>query len=240
MHVIVATDGSKQSLTAAKYLKTLVDPARVTDISVIAVVRPLAAVGFADDLSAIRTKSDDPQFGSFQDAAQHAVQVIADALADWGPKVHKRVRSGSPANEIIKPRGGGERQPRHQRDGAARQHRPAGPAVRPVPRARRPPDPSQAADGREEELSLSASSSEARSPSCCWRRPSRACRRASPSETCRPSWTCVAWATCRPWLLPGSEAGTRLHSLTVRRCPTEHRGGPLALRSPSRRSRCRR
>jgi nucleotide-binding universal stress UspA family protein len=102
MHVIVATDGSKQSLTAAKYLKTLVDPARVTDVSVIAVVRPLAAVGFADDLSAIRTKSDDPQFGSFHEAAQHAVQVIADVMADWGPKVHKRVRSGSPANEIIK------------------------------------------------------------------------------------------------------------------------------------------
>ena len=102
MHVIVATDGSKQSLTAAKYLKTLVDPDRVTDLSVIAVVRPLAAVGFADDLSDIRTKSDGPEFGSFQDAAKHAVQVIADALADWGPKVHKRVRSGSPANEIIK------------------------------------------------------------------------------------------------------------------------------------------
>ena len=102
MHVIVATDGSKQSLTAAKYLMTMADPAQVSDVSVIAVVRPLAAVGFADDLSDIRTRSDDPQFGSFQEAAQHAVQVIADALADWGPKVHKRVRSGSPANEIIK------------------------------------------------------------------------------------------------------------------------------------------
>ena len=102
MHVIVATDGSKQSLTAAKYLMTMADPARVSDVSVIAVVRPLAAVGFADDLSDIRTRSDDPQFGSFREAAQHAVQVIADALADWGPKVHKRVRSGSPANEIVK------------------------------------------------------------------------------------------------------------------------------------------
>jgi nucleotide-binding universal stress UspA family protein len=102
MHVIVATDGSKQSLTAAKYLKTMADPARISDVSVIAVVRPLAAVGFADDLSNIKTKSDDPEFGSFQEAAQHAVQVIADALEDWGPKVHKRVRSGSPANEIIK------------------------------------------------------------------------------------------------------------------------------------------
>jgi nucleotide-binding universal stress UspA family protein len=102
MHVIVATDGSKQSLTAAKYLKTLADPSQVTAVSVIAVVRPLAAVGFADDLSPSRSKSGDPQFGSFQEAAEHAVQVIADALAGWGPKVHQRVRSGSPANEIIK------------------------------------------------------------------------------------------------------------------------------------------
>ena len=102
MHVIVATDGSKQSLTAAKYLMTMADPTRVSDVSVIAVVRPLAAVWFADDLRDIRPRSDDPQFGSFREAAQHAVQVIADALADWGPKVHKRVRSGSPANEIVK------------------------------------------------------------------------------------------------------------------------------------------
>ena len=48
MHVIVATDGSKQSLAAAKHLKAFADPKKVTEISVIAVVRPLAAVAFAD------------------------------------------------------------------------------------------------------------------------------------------------------------------------------------------------
>jgi nucleotide-binding universal stress UspA family protein len=100
--VIVATDGSKQSLAAAKYLKTVADPDRISDLSVIAVVRPLAAVGFADDLTQPRPRSGQPQFASFEEAAQHAVQVIADALEGWGPKVHKRVRSGSPANEIIK------------------------------------------------------------------------------------------------------------------------------------------
>ncbi|CAA9358165.1 MAG: Universal stress protein UspA and related nucleotide-binding proteins [uncultured Nocardioidaceae bacterium] len=102
MHVIMATDGSKQSLAAAKYLKTFADPTLVTEVSVIAVVRPLAAVGFADDLAEVRTRSGEPQFGSFREAADHAVQVVAEALAGWGPKINKRVRSGSPANEIIK------------------------------------------------------------------------------------------------------------------------------------------
>ena len=59
MHVIVATDGSKQSLAAAKHLKSFADPARITDISVVAVIRPLAAVAFADELS--ETESGDPR-----------------------------------------------------------------------------------------------------------------------------------------------------------------------------------
>jgi nucleotide-binding universal stress UspA family protein len=102
MHVIVATDGSKQSLAAAKYLKMLADPALVTDVSVVAVVRPLAPVGFADDLADIKPRAGEPQFGSFREAAEHAVQRVADEFAGWGPKVHKRIRSGSPANELIK------------------------------------------------------------------------------------------------------------------------------------------
>ncbi len=102
MHVIMATDGSKQSLAAAKYLKTFADPSLITEVSVIAVVRPLAAVGFADDLAEVQTRSGEPQFGSFREAAEHAVGVVAGALTGWGPKINKRVRSGSPANEIIK------------------------------------------------------------------------------------------------------------------------------------------
>jgi nucleotide-binding universal stress UspA family protein len=102
MHVIVATDGSKQSLAAAKYLKGFADPTLVTDVSVVAVVRPLAPVGFADDLEEHRPRSGAPQFASFREAAEHAVQVIADELSGWGPKVHRRIRSGSPANELIK------------------------------------------------------------------------------------------------------------------------------------------
>ena len=105
MHVIVATDGSKQSLAAAKHLKSFADPSKVTDISVIAVVRPLAAVAFADDLSPVDKRKADHEAGGFRAAAESAVATIASVFEGWGPKVHQRIRSGSPANEIIKAAG---------------------------------------------------------------------------------------------------------------------------------------
>ena len=98
MHVIVATDGSKQSLAAAKHLRSFADPTKVTDVSVVAVIRPLASVAFADDLS----EGTWPAAGTFREAAESAVDTIAAVFDDWGPKVHKRIRSGSAANEIIK------------------------------------------------------------------------------------------------------------------------------------------
>jgi nucleotide-binding universal stress UspA family protein len=99
MHVIVATDGSKQSLAAAKQLKSFADPTKITEISVVAVIRPLASVAFADDLS---DGADKWPAGTFREAAESAVATIAKVFEGWGPKVHKRVRSGSAANEIIK------------------------------------------------------------------------------------------------------------------------------------------
>ena len=101
MHVIVATDGSKQSLTAARYLKSFADPSSITDVSVVAVLRPLASVAFADELSDSEQQASWDTL-SFREAADNAVAVIAAEFDEWGPKVHKRVRSGSPANEIIK------------------------------------------------------------------------------------------------------------------------------------------
>ena len=43
MHVIVTTDGSRQSLAAARHLMSFADPSKITTISVVAVIRPLAA-----------------------------------------------------------------------------------------------------------------------------------------------------------------------------------------------------
>ncbi len=103
MHVIVATDGSKQSLgLAARHLKSFADPTKVTEISVIAVIRPLASVAFADDLSNVDQRKAHADAGTFQSAAENAVDVVAAEFDGWGPKVYRKVRSGSPANEIIK------------------------------------------------------------------------------------------------------------------------------------------
>lgn len=100
MHVIVATDGSRPSLAAAKHLKSFADPEKISEISVIAVIRPLAAVAFADDLSTTERKKEDEL--SFRQAADNATRTIAKIFDGWGPKVNRRIRSGSPANEIIK------------------------------------------------------------------------------------------------------------------------------------------
>jgi nucleotide-binding universal stress UspA family protein len=102
MHVIVATDGSPQSLAAANHLKSFADPQKITGISVVAVLRPLASVAFADEISAAENSGTGEWTGSFREAAQRAVDAVATVFDAWGPAVGKQVRSGSPAAEIIK------------------------------------------------------------------------------------------------------------------------------------------
>jgi nucleotide-binding universal stress UspA family protein len=102
MHVIVATDGSPQSLAAAHHLTSFADPRKITEISVVAVIRPLASVAFADEISEPEQPEIGEGVGSFREAAQRAVDAVAAVFDDWGPKVSKRIRSGSPAAEIIK------------------------------------------------------------------------------------------------------------------------------------------
>ncbi|WP_104106003.1 universal stress protein [Nocardioides sp. 616] len=98
MHVLIATDGSKQSLAAAKYLKSFVDPTKVDSVTVVAVIRPLAAVPFANDLAGQEQESTT----SFRAAADGALAEIASTFDGWGPTVQRKIRSGSPANEILK------------------------------------------------------------------------------------------------------------------------------------------
>ena len=103
MHVIVATDGSPQSLAAARHLKSFADPQKITTISVMAVIRPLASVAFADEISeAAEPPSPGEGAGSFREAAQGAVDAVAAVFDGWGPRIDKQIRSGSPAAEIIK------------------------------------------------------------------------------------------------------------------------------------------
>lgn len=102
MHVVVATDGSKQSLAAARHLRALAAPEALSAITVLAVVRPLAAVSFVDELSDVGRVDAASSVAGFRDAAKASIDVIAAVFDGWGPKVHRKVRSGSPANEIIK------------------------------------------------------------------------------------------------------------------------------------------
>ena len=101
MHVIVATDGSPQSLAAAHHLRSFADPQKITAISVVAVIRPLASVAFADEISEAEQHRAGEWTGSFREAAQGAVDAVAAVFDEWGPTVDKQIRSGSPAAEII-------------------------------------------------------------------------------------------------------------------------------------------
>ena len=103
-HVLVATDGSGQSLKAARYVRTLLGSA-LEQVSVVAVVRPLAAVPFADDFGeedqAARQTDAGPGGYSFQRAAEEAVERIARELRVITENVDTLVRGGEPADQII-------------------------------------------------------------------------------------------------------------------------------------------
>jgi nucleotide-binding universal stress UspA family protein len=101
MHVVVATDGSPQSLAAAHHLVSFADPAKITAISVVAVIRPLASVAFADEISEVQQRRAGEWTGSFREEAQNAVDAVAAVFDGWGPTIDKQIRSGSPAAEII-------------------------------------------------------------------------------------------------------------------------------------------
>ena len=101
MHIILATDGSRQSLVAAEHLMSFTDVAKVDEVWVVAVVSPLATVPFANELG------DEPpdQQGSlsFREEAYAATAVVMAEVQAWGvTTVHRRVLSGSPAAEIVK------------------------------------------------------------------------------------------------------------------------------------------
>jgi nucleotide-binding universal stress UspA family protein len=102
MQVIVATDGSPQSLAAARHLTSFADPAKISDVRVVAVIRPLASVAFADEISEDERHEIGEGTGSFRAAAQRAVDAVAAVFDGWGPRVHRQVLSGSPAAEIIR------------------------------------------------------------------------------------------------------------------------------------------
>jgi nucleotide-binding universal stress UspA family protein len=100
MHVIVATDGSRASLVGARQFKWIADSREITDVTIVAVVSPYAAVPFANELGPQHT----PEMTalSFGEEAKVAVDTVAAEFDGWGPTIHQQIRSGSPAQEIIR------------------------------------------------------------------------------------------------------------------------------------------
>jgi nucleotide-binding universal stress UspA family protein len=100
MHAIVATDGSQASLTGARQFKWIADSREITDVTIVAVVSPYAAVPFANEIGPQRN----PEIAglNFNDEARIAVETVAAEFDGWGPKIQTQVRSGSPAQEIIR------------------------------------------------------------------------------------------------------------------------------------------
>ena len=104
MHILIATDGSKQSLNAAQFLGTLVNPATIERITVIAVIRPLAAVPFASDFAeeeAVGTSEANLPV-SFRREAQAATNRVAETLRESVAEVKTLILSGSPAEELVR------------------------------------------------------------------------------------------------------------------------------------------
>jgi nucleotide-binding universal stress UspA family protein len=100
MHVIVATDGSQASLAGARQFKWIADSREITDVTIVAVVSPYAAAPFANELGPQRKRGMTEL--SFSEEARLAVDVVASEFDGWGPTIHKQIRSGSPAQEIIR------------------------------------------------------------------------------------------------------------------------------------------
>ena len=60
MRVVITTDGSKQSMTAARVFKSFTDPEKIEEVVVLAVIRPFSAVAFADEVSGRQVEVLDP------------------------------------------------------------------------------------------------------------------------------------------------------------------------------------
>jgi len=99
VHVLIATDGSQQSLDAAQYLTTLADRSAIDEIAVLAVVSPLAAIPFTHEGAG---QAPGVEEVSYRRAAQRATEKMADQLREWAPTVTTHVYGGSPSTEIVR------------------------------------------------------------------------------------------------------------------------------------------
>ena len=101
--ILIATDGSRQSLDAAQYLRTFASPGSVQQITVVAVVRPFALVPFATDFGEDYVPDEkEGLMPSFQQAAKAATEHVAAEVRDLATQIDTQVLVGSPAEEIVR------------------------------------------------------------------------------------------------------------------------------------------
>lgn len=105
-HILLATDGSSHALDAARFLRSLVAPGLVEQITVLAVTQPISSNPFFAESQvglgiAIPQETWETLARTAQAQAQEAVQRTAKELVDLAPTIEALVRDGSPADEIV-------------------------------------------------------------------------------------------------------------------------------------------
>lgn len=103
MHILLATDGSEQALAAARFIPTLVNPAALERVTVIAVIRPITSAPFFGEvgLAGLTGEAWESINEAADASAKAAVQKTVDALAGAASRVETVTRPGSPADEIV-------------------------------------------------------------------------------------------------------------------------------------------
>ena len=103
MHILLATDGSDQAVAAARFIGTLVNPAALERVTVMAVIRPLTSAPFFGEvgIASISQEAWDSLNESADASAKNAIQKTVDALAGIAPRIETLIRPGSPADEIV-------------------------------------------------------------------------------------------------------------------------------------------
>lgn len=102
MHILLATDGSQQAVAAARFVRTLVNPASLGRVTVLAVIRPVTSTAFFGEAGIAGIAQDvwDELNNAAQAAAKASIQTTIDALAGAVSQVDTLIRTGSPADEI--------------------------------------------------------------------------------------------------------------------------------------------
>jgi hypothetical protein len=119
-HLLITTGRFGAVAQGGRYLRSLLDPASLERVSVLAVVRPLAAVPFASDFGEeehAAQQAEDPGGYSFHRAAQEAVERVAEELRGMTPTWRpSSVAARPPTRSSGRGRGRG-RPDRHRRPG---------------------------------------------------------------------------------------------------------------------------